>query len=562
MTKRGSKRLKSMQEEGKEKPTEDITMRDGSDEDTVTQTNNDMRIYSFPVVSYLKISVQVTKALKATLTMKAKFREVLRCIREADNTAIISLYKLDPIKDDQGMVSNKKSEVITSEEELPDSITALSKYFYGCRPRSEGGMIWTQIRLLHNEPIQNIIADTRTECQEMKALITYQPIQHWNVETIGFLKNLHPDVDGEKMQHYLIEAVNSLNQEEDELLLGIKVRTPYDGIRKDPKKTTVFKDRIQAFHVDVIGNTKERVRTYLKAVLNNADFKKRSKAPVRLVPTYDRRSSPNTQEKIKRCILQHSQFCQSVMSLPCQGIPSLDHKNKSLKKTIRNLIMEMEDTNFINIDTNWSNTNYIILFPRKYESTTKEKVIHLAAFLHKTYGNKILSSFEPATQITIKETTWENGKPISKLDRELDDIIESDDNIDYVDTSYFEEQNSNLTTLTNPSTVFEPKLTENGPVTFVPAIDDGTVSTFGTTLSKSPGKPSFEDGLSIARTSSSETSMVSVLGRVSKVEENMGDMKSLLQQILSAQKESNSQSTQLSCNITAEDPKGSSAEGV
>ena len=332
--------------------------------------------------------------------------------------------------------------------------------------------------------------------------------------------------------------------------------------KKIPKKTTVFKDRIQAFHVDVIGNTKERVRTYLKAVLNSMEFKKRYKAPVRLVPTYDRRSSPNTQEKIKRCILQHSQFCQSVMSLPCQGIPSLEHKNKSLKKTIRSLIMEMEDTNFINVDANWSNTNYIILFPRKYESVAKEKVIHLAAFLHKTYGNKILTSFDPATQITIKETTWENGKPISKLDRELDDILESDDNIDYIYISYFEEHDSKLTASTNPSTIFEPKLTENAPVAFVPAIDDGTVSTFGTTLSKSPGKPSLEDGLSIARTSSSEASMVSVLSRVSKVEENMGDMKSLLQQILSAQKESNSKPTQPSCNKEAEGPKGSSARGV
>ena len=129
MTKRGNKRQNSMQEEEKGKTTEDVVMRDGSDDDTVTQTNNDKRLYSFPEVSYLKISVQVTKTVKATLTMKAKFREVLRCIREADNTAIISHYKLDPTKDEQGMVRNKKSEVITNEEELPDSITALGKYF-------------------------------------------------------------------------------------------------------------------------------------------------------------------------------------------------------------------------------------------------------------------------------------------------------------------------------------------------------------------------------------------------------------------------------------------------
>ena len=81
--------------------------------------------------------------------------------------------------------------------------------------------------------------------------------------------------------------------------------------------------------------------------------------------------------------------------MPCQGIPSLELKNRNLKKTIRALVMELPETNFINIDSNWANTNYIILFPRKYEETAKEKIVHLAAFLHKEYGDKILSSFEP-----------------------------------------------------------------------------------------------------------------------------------------------------------------------
>ena len=151
---------------------------------------------------------------------------------------------------------------MANETEIPESITALGKYFQGCRPRSEGGVIWTQIRLLHNEPIQNIIADIRTEIKEMNAFITLQSIQHWNVETIGFLKNLHPDVDNESIQRYFIEEINTLHQKEEKLLIGMKVRTPYDGTKRDPNKTTKFKDRVQAFHVDVIGNTKKNQNVY------------------------------------------------------------------------------------------------------------------------------------------------------------------------------------------------------------------------------------------------------------------------------------------------------------
>ena len=149
-----------MTDAGIEIAREDIAIRDGSDDDTVTQTNIETRQCSFPEVSYLKFRVQVNKTLKATKMMQSKFKEVFKCIRNDDNTANISCFKLDPIKDSDGLFKNKRNVIVTNENELPDSITALGKYFHGCRPRSEGGTIWTQIRLLHTEPIQNIIADT------------------------------------------------------------------------------------------------------------------------------------------------------------------------------------------------------------------------------------------------------------------------------------------------------------------------------------------------------------------------------------------------------------------
>ena len=76
--------------------------------------------------------------------------------------------------------------------------------------------------------------------------------------------------------------------------------------------------------------------------------------------------------------------------------------------------------------------------------------------------------------------------------------------------------------------------------------------------SRSPGELS-NDSISIAKTSSSEMSMVSVMSRVSKVEESMGDMKSMLQQILSAQTNRTEKPTQASCSQKAGEPKGSSA---
>ena len=120
------------------------------------------------------------------------------------------------------------------------------------------------------------------------------------METIGFLKNLHPDVDNESMQNFLMDMINRSYPEDDILLVGIKIRTPYDGVKRDPNVRVKYKDRIQAYHVDTIGKTKEIVQKYLKEVLNSEDSKNRYAAPVRLVPSFDRKSSTNTQEKVKK----------------------------------------------------------------------------------------------------------------------------------------------------------------------------------------------------------------------------------------------------------------------
>ena len=530
-------------------------MADGSDDDTVECANGDNRKVSFPGVSFLKLSVKVAKANKATALMRTRFQEVFKCIRDSDPTAILSHFRLDPVPDADGMFPVVQTATATTPEEIPDSITAMGKFFHGCRPRSEGGIIWTQVRLMHSEPIDNILADTRTELEEKSGNLSLQSIQHWDVETIGFLKNLHPDVDNESMQSFLLDAVNRLHPGEDRLLIGIKVRTPYDGTKRDPNKKVRFKDRIQAYHVDTQGKTQALVQNYLKQVLSSDDFKLRYTAPVRLVPPFDRRSSPNTQEKVKRCILQHSQFCQSIASLPCQGIPSLGLRNRALGRTLRDLVMGLTESHFINIDMNWSNTNHVVLFPRKYESIAKEKAVHLPAFLHKQYGKRILSSFDAATQQIIEETTWDkDGHPMSKLDRELDQVLADDDTLDYVDISFFADVDDKASS-TKPSAIFQPQPT--APIPFIPLVDDTSVSTFGTTSPTKKASP--PDLHTVAGSTSSDVSMLS---RVSKVEEDMSEVKAMLRQLVSVQCGTSPMSTQQSRSSEAAGSKDSSANGV
>ena len=84
---------------------------------------------------------------------------------------------------------------------------------------------------------------------------------------------------------------------------------------------------------------------------------------------------------IRWCLVP-SQCLQLANDL-VKGIDHLDQKNKPLNKTLRQLILELPDAHFINIDLNWSNSAYAIIYPKKYEEVEQERIANRGPYLHK-----------------------------------------------------------------------------------------------------------------------------------------------------------------------------------
>ena len=76
-------------------------------------------------------------------------------------------------------------------------------------------------------------------------------------------------------------------------------------------------------------------------------------------------------------------------------------------------------------------------------------------------------------QEAIHDCTWdeETGRPVTKLDRELDNILQLGDDLDYIDMSLVTQEP------TRPSEA----TTSN---TFIPQLDTNKISTFGTVKDK------------------------------------------------------------------------------
>ena len=357
---------------------------------------------------------------------------------------------------------------------------------------------------------------TKEDFKEAEANMGLQSIQHWGVGSIGFLQRLHPDVDMENLHDYLSTALKK-SYPETELKLGLKVKTPWDGKKRDSTKNVHFKNRIQVVHLQCEGKHTAITAKVIKTILVSPVFQQRYKCNVRLIPDFDRNSGPYIQDKIQRCITQHAQFCKCVNIITCDGIDHLDQKNKPLKKTLRQLILELSYAHFINIDLNWSNSGYSIIYPKKYEGIAQERIANLGPYLHKAYGDPILQSLSIEMQAQIHECTWdeETGRPLTKLDMELYDILQTGDDLDYVDISLITNEDI------RPS---EAVTTE----TFIPELDNNSVSTFGTVKDKNTEAKRLSKTPNMDVDEISTLSGITLDSRMSKMEEVFSNMTNML----------------------------------
>ena len=121
-------------------------------------------------------------------------------------------------------------------------------------------------------------------------------------------------------------------------------------------------------------------------------------------------------------------------------------------------------------------------------------------------------------QQQIKETTWDEktGRPQSKLDLELDDILASGETMDYVDMTLLEE------TITRPVAA---------KTTFIPQLDDDSVSKFGTVKDKKTRSIGLTRSTIPDDDSNTLASSVTMDSRMSVIEHDFSGMKNMLSKI-------------------------------
>ena len=171
------------------------------------------------------------------------------------------------------------------------------------------------------------------------------------------------------------------------------------------------------------------------------------------------------------------------------------------------------------ISPTWS--SYAILYPKNYEDKARDKIANLPAYLLKTYGSDVLESLPADTQESLQDITWDKktGRPLTKLDRELDDTLEVGDALDYVD----------LSILNQPAERPSPVILYNY---FTPKLDTQSVSTFGTLPSPSRWLEAASLEPFLGNDNGTIVSAMTIDSRMSKLENSFENVEEMLKQLV------------------------------
>ena len=83
----------------------------------------------------------------------------------------------------------------------------MSKFFAGGKPNTKGGKIYTNIHLMHKEPLDNILLDLKEALLDQEASIYAKTIQHWVSVILGWLYLFHHQIDTSTWEAWFLASI-------------------------------------------------------------------------------------------------------------------------------------------------------------------------------------------------------------------------------------------------------------------------------------------------------------------------------------------------------------------
>ena len=241
-----------------------------------------------------------------------------------------------------------------------------------------------------------------------------------------------------------------------------------DGSSWDPDRDTTKDPR--AIHIETAVADKDEVKRCLQFLYGSKskDFPLRIR--MRFVPVIQSFVDIDTLVKCKELRnRQHGWITQHVAKTT-YDLVNLDHKDKDLGKTLRNIIMDIPSTSgnketplFLSIDKSWKGGGYTFSFHPDKRDEANMTIKGMYPRLAYIYGDKIHKCFTPPAIVEGMLMTWDpvTKKVSSEADREVNALLAMDDDMTILIPTSTEDE-----TIGNRKIVFRKETTDDSVLTF------------------------------------------------------------------------------------------------
>ena len=314
-----------------------------SQENKVLNTEN--KVFRGGALSYLYLMIDIPSDKDYVEKYRITLTRLLSAIKQADPKSVIVQHEATP------RYSGKEKEVdanmcLDHPGKMPRSITQLHKFFPKGRPKRGGGTVFTNLLLLHDEKIEDIIIDMKDAMEACNPKIGKQRIQHHSVAKLGYIMCLTTKIEIARWTEFFTKETNEILQTQ--VLLAISVAKINDGTAfKDDfsKKQPTHRNKKKkveywGIHVETTKDKQVQVKRAISVILATKIPNWMHGMELKFIPhmRYDMTSIQKT--RLNNAMIKHKQVMANLVDHKLTEFTDIDSPISTVEgKTIRQLIM-------------------------------------------------------------------------------------------------------------------------------------------------------------------------------------------------------------------------------
>ena len=237
--------------------------------------------------TFVKVRLEIEGKKEKGVGLNEALMTLLEIMQMGDSSIMWEVYSHN-----SQLPSGKK---IRKKEGIPKSPIEVKKYAYKAKATNEGGTTWTNLRIIHDLAFKDIMDGIYEDLKEYKIGIYEQPVQHFNVVTLGWLMYIPHDIEIKLWTELFKKELK--RKEHNDNPIGLSQRKPLDGKKSTGQMNKEDKD-FKTVHVEGIGDKSDRLTKEIKTILEGKEIKKLCDTTIRLIPQFDFKESIAFNEKV------------------------------------------------------------------------------------------------------------------------------------------------------------------------------------------------------------------------------------------------------------------------